>query len=630
MDLIGNIARTFGSFRAENLGDQVFSLYTKPAYFPKLLTPIPCILQGGRGTGKTTVLKSLSYQGQFKLAGDNLSAFDKIDYIGLYYKLETALVNAFSGAGQNDEFWQKFFSHFINLQLCKQLCDFAIWYQATKKIRLNISIEALNTFCTSLGLDDQHDLETLQSSLDLAIAKLEVDINSASDTTNQKQTPVGAPIRRLIKVLRSTKEFENKTFYFVFDEYENLHSYQQVVLNTFIKQADSELTFKIGIKELGLKTKKTLNPNEQLVDPADYVLIDISTSLSDVEFEEFTKNVIRNRFEDLRIREKDVIVPTNIDDIFEELSEDDEAVKLGAKEIVEDVTKLLSQRLSKKELAELKQMKEREVVLMKFVVDSSKGSKDIYDVFKEAMSDPGGWRNKINNYGYASLFTIRKKKVGTSKYYSGWKTLLALSANNIRYFLQLVTNSLIEHVKDKKTFAQKISAQTQTDVAAKVGEKNLLELEGLSTRGAQLMKLVLGIGQVFHQMAIQPEGHAPEINQFEVSSKSQSQDEIVIQVNELLHTAVMHLALIRTSGTKLGSPGDTRDFDYMLHPIFSAFFIYSHRRKRKLTLIPEDILGIISNPSNTIRAILIKQNRSGNIDLPEQLQLFGGFYDRNQ
>ncbi len=64
------LSQLFGGYRAEWLKEQVFELFTEPSYFPELKTPRPCILIGGRGTGKTTVLRGLSYEGQFALSGN--------------------------------------------------------------------------------------------------------------------------------------------------------------------------------------------------------------------------------------------------------------------------------------------------------------------------------------------------------------------------------------------------------------------------------------------------------------------------------------------------------------------------------------------------------------------------------
>jgi hypothetical protein len=59
------LSELFGSYRAEWLREHIFELFKEPKYFPELLTLRPCVLMGGRGTGKTSVLRSLSYEGQF-------------------------------------------------------------------------------------------------------------------------------------------------------------------------------------------------------------------------------------------------------------------------------------------------------------------------------------------------------------------------------------------------------------------------------------------------------------------------------------------------------------------------------------------------------------------------------------
>jgi hypothetical protein len=67
------LSSVFGSYKAEWLQERVFDFFTAPDYLPELLTARPCVLLGGRGTGKTTVLKGLSYEGQFAINGRNPS-----------------------------------------------------------------------------------------------------------------------------------------------------------------------------------------------------------------------------------------------------------------------------------------------------------------------------------------------------------------------------------------------------------------------------------------------------------------------------------------------------------------------------------------------------------------------------
>lgn len=623
MEVISELSKIIGSFRAENLGDELFSMYTAPAYFPQLLTPFPCLLQGGRGTGKTTVLKSLSYSGQYRLLNENFESFNKLDYVGVYYKLETAIVSAFSGGEKDTTYWQHVFSYFINLQLCKLLCQFGCWHEKISGRDLRFDAHQMKIFCIALGIPEVFSIKEIQQELDRLIALLEGDINYAADTISQKQTPIGSTPRRLVNLLRSTSDFKDKTFYFLLDEYENLQEYQQISLNTFIKQADRELSFKIGIRELGFRSRHTLNPNEQLVDPADLVLIDISNSLSEDEFEQFGKAVLESRFNELR--NKGIDIPTDFPALFEDLSEEQEAIRLGGEEVAKEVREKLRMLVSKSEISELDKLTLKDLVLIKFIAKGERGDSDqSYKVFKEAITDLTEWKNKLNNYNYATLFTLRTKKAGISKYYCGWQTMLALSGRNIRYFLQLMTNSLIEHTKEGKRLTNQISADCQTRVAAEVGRKNLWELEGLSIRGAQLMKVVLGFGELFHRMAINPEGHAPEVTQFELSKKKSSDENSIVESAEIINSAIMHLALVRRAGTKLSGRGDTRDFDYMLHPIFAPFFVYSHRRKRKITVNSDDVMGMINNTSKTINTLLNKQNRGEQpLEDQTQLNLFG-------
>ena len=64
---LAKLDELFGSYKAEWLKGKIFDFFTAPNYFTNLKDNRPCILQGGRGTGKTTVLRGLSYQGQYAI-----------------------------------------------------------------------------------------------------------------------------------------------------------------------------------------------------------------------------------------------------------------------------------------------------------------------------------------------------------------------------------------------------------------------------------------------------------------------------------------------------------------------------------------------------------------------------------
>jgi hypothetical protein len=245
------------------------------------------------------------------------------------------------------------------------------------------------------------------------------------------------------------------------------------------------------------------------------------------------------------------------------------------------------------------------------------------------MDEPKKWETRFGNYKHSLLFSIRKGKRGIQRYYAGWDVFIQMAASNIRYLLELVDQSLLLHLRNGNKLSASASFKDQTYAAQAVGKKNLSELEGLSVHGAQLTKLLLSLGRVFGQMASEPVGHAPEVNQFHLAEAHEtgySLAENESAVVGILESAVMHLALLRWPGNKLGAEGDTRDYDYTIHPIFSAFFVFSYRKKRKMILSAEDILGLVSTPQRTIPEILRRHNRSEE-PLPEQLGIFKSFYD---
>jgi hypothetical protein len=248
-------------------------------------------------------------------------------------------------------------------------------------------------------------------------------------------------------------------------------------------------------------------------------------------------------------------------------------------------------------------------------------------------NNDAAWKNKLNNYFYASLFAIKQGKPGIRKYYCGWDTYVAMSGNNIRYLLELVNTTLQEFLSDTAEVSSydertdiQISPSQQTNAAIKVGIKNLSEIEGLTVEGAKLKKLLLSLGRVFQVFASQSSGHAPELNQFEIS-KERDDPALFEKVDKLLTQSVMHLALTRSIGSKLQAETSIRDYDFMIHPIYSAFFVISYRKKRKMSLSSSSFIQLVESPTEGIKKILNQNNRTEDeSSMPDQLQLFGEFY----
>ena len=617
------LSQVFGGYRAEWLKEHIFDLFTEPSYFPELKDARPCVLIGGRGTGKTTVLRGLSYEGQFALSGRNPQELSQWNFYGIYYRVNTNRVTAFRGSEVTEDRWIQLFAHYFNLLLCDGLLRFLSWYEEQTGIRVTLDDQSLQQFSTSMHIPLATTVSDLTSRLTSARIAFESGINNIVDHALPPLSLQALPVDILVGALDSLSIFHGKHFYFLIDEFENFEPYQQQVVNTFIKHAGHSYTFKVGVRDLGIRRKTTLNPNEQLISPADYVRIDISEKLAGEYFERFALKVCNDRIRRLKSAN-----PAVIDDIrvlLPRLSEDDEAEMLG----VEDSssphrTLLLTSRPH--EASAIHALSKLQVYFL--ATWAREQGLPLQEVFDQFSANRGEWDFRYGNYKHSLLFGLKKGKSGIRRYYSGWDVFTLMAASNIRYLLELVDQSILLHVRRGNSLAVPLSPSDQTFAAQAVGKKNLLELEGLSVFGAQLTKLLLGLGRVFGQMAADPVGHAPEVNQFHLADFNSEKDAVreeELKALRLLESAVMHLALLRWPGNKLGAETATKDYDYAIHPIFSAFFVFSYRKKRKMVLSAADLLGFIEQSPKTIREVLARSNRDSDA-LPEQLEIFHTFY----
>lgn len=609
-----DLQELFGSFRAEWLRDQLYSLFNEPEYFPSLRDRRPCALMGGRGTGKTTVLRCMSFEGQAAIHG---GADDAVAFIGLYHKVNSNRVTAFQGPELDDLEWQRIFSHYVNLLVGELIFDYIAWRNAKADRQLVMPAASCQRIGRAFGFANTESLEHLGEQLNEAKQMLELFVNNL-DTPRPTLSMLQAPIDTLTEELLKLPELRHSFFYILFDEYENFLDYQQTVVNTLIKHSGTSYVFKIGVKELGWRVKSTINGTEQLIAPADYELIHIEKRL-EPNFSTFARDVCEAR---LRQWASSTNSPhLSLDDLLPELPYEQEAELLGVKDRVRDIRARI--------------MSDKDAVLagdaddlLIYVFHTLNGG--IYEETLRSveayLSGNSYQKDRYNNYKYAMLFTLTTKGAQISKYYCGNRVFSTIAKNNIRFYLHLVSTAIDRHRSSKNSLEKPVSFVDQTLAARAVGLQYLTELEGVTVQGVQLVKLILGFGRLFQLLSRNPTGTAPETMEFSIKQKGQSSAGVSANVAQLLTHAVMHLALVRSPGTKLATQADIKQWDYSLHPIFSPYFNFSHRRKRKLEVTEHELLSMIDAPQETIRALLKGKAHLIDEEPPAQLKLFDDYY----
>ena len=621
-DTLEKINELFGSYRAEWLDHKVFELFSAPKYFPELMTNRPCVLLGGRGTGKTTVLRCLSYEGQFELKHRDPLVFRAQKFFGIFYRVDTNRVTAFRGTERSEDQWVKLFGHYINLVLGGSFVRFLVWHNRLYPELPTLSSSDIKLVCSSFQMPTVGNLAELAAALRERVVEYEAEINNIAEAAPRHLTIQGAPLDVLADCARELLHFKGCQFSFLIDEYENFLDYQQRAFNTLIKHISNRYTIKVGVKQLGWRVRQTLGGTEQLVSPADYNRISLAERLDGEAFDEFAHHVCQTRLKQI---DPDLTTPVN--QLFVGTNDEAEAdLLLGSHDPLDPHHRDLIDRLPKELRRKFNTLKTLEhVFLVTWREDAV--PENFAKSVERYLNGDSKIHERYENYKHSLLFWLRRGKAGIRKYYAGWDVYTKLACGNIRFFLELVERAFIAHLNEDKDWGTPVSLRTQTLTAIAVGRKNLDELEGLDVDGAKLTKLVLGLGRVFQVMAADPIAHTPEVNQFQISGGELAPTDTE-KASRLISSAVNHVALLRLEGSKPSDLGETKDSDYAVHPIFSAFFAFSYRRKRKMTLTYGQIVSLIEQPKVAINDILKKSDRSESDDsLPEQMTMFGAYYD---
>lgn len=483
---------------------------------------------------------------------------------------------------------------------------------------MRVTADAISQVCLDLGIDPHETLDALSVALGHAVSTLQLFVNNAARQNRPVFSLAEAPVRTFVEMLDCAGLLEGRTLFCCIDEYENLLESQQAVLNTYIKHAEPPLSYKVGVRKNGLRTRQTIDSTDLLEIPNDYEHIEIAME----GFEHFAREVA-----DLRLRrahEHGVPVPQRVEEFLPALSMGQEALLLGAESIARSVLSHLEK--SGSPLAEwFGSLPPQEAYFVAYW-NASEGA-SLGELVASWHDNPTLWKNRLNNYGYASLFwlSVGRKGARIRKYYSGVRTLLLLASGNIRYFLELIDAGIGEQLgsADQSDGPFIVTPHAQTKGARTVGGRRLNQLEGLAEHGVELKRLVLAIGKVFFELARSPLGRTPEVTSFVLTGAGERRR----QADALLDEGVAYLAFEATPRTKATTSSEIRDDEYRLHPVFSAFFEISHRKKRRMNFSSEHLLGILDKPSAAISSLLEGAVQTDNEDLPDQLAFFSGFFN---
>lgn len=263
-----------------------------------IIEPGNTVIEGHRGSGKSMILKYLSYEAQYKR--NFKERWDK-NYIGIYLKFRPTVVNTTTRElfkGKDKDQWVNYFMSYVALLIGEEI----IKTMKVAKDNGAISIESENDFVSEVkylffeSVSDITKKGTLKNLL-LIIKKLR---NEFSQKHFFDWTLPSDFLEQLIFSIRDyVEDWSEKDFYILLDEYDNLDDEQQRVINTLIK--NRSFSFKIGVKLFEMIYEdisgKLLEKNN------DYTYVNTDRFDFDprsplyTKFEEFARKVANRRLE---------------------------------------------------------------------------------------------------------------------------------------------------------------------------------------------------------------------------------------------------------------------------------------------------------------------------------------------
>ena len=641
-----DLASALSSNRTEELGFDVWDRFVIP---PELKinewrnVRKPRVIVGGRGCGKTMLLRYLSHESAFSRKRPTPDP-STLEHIGIYWRADTQFVSLLEGRGQPEYLWRAAFGHLSALILGKELLR-ALESIAESRLQVITSDDLDRLDFSGLStpqIELPRTLAELSAFLDESLFDFEIWANTIDPESKPQLLPAPLFLKRLIDIIvQQLEPLRGVVFFAYIDEYENLTELQQQVVNTWLKHSEPPLIFNLAIKRNGFKTRRTLG-EESIVATHDYRQVDLEDFDQNSEFRLLAAEILLLRFHNARVR---------LDAFNPELLRDPQAVthrrtppyptqvfalarqllppwsKKGlAQEVFGDgtlfrqleqrITKGLNQRdetiLTSDHFLRPEHPTPAAVVVPALLARTRLPTKQIVDEFdKHCAGEPNGFQERtewLHNIFLASYLDLFSSLVRACPIYSGFDTYCCMAKGNIRHFLELCHKAFATSNDSPQAG---VSAKQQAEAACQVAASLLPEVRSFGRLGNNLHSFVLRLGRLFQWSQKRTSQSEPERTHFAIRD---GEDAIDQNAKTLLAEAVKWSVLIEERETKSKSDTTPQVVDYVLNPIYAPYFHISYRKGRKLELTSSEFVILSSGSADEYRKLFARLSHRWDVD----------------
>jgi hypothetical protein len=267
-------------------------------------SPMPMLILGGKGSGKSHLMRYFSYPLQCIRHGqDVIGGIQKDKYIGVYLRCGGLNSARFRDKGQTEELWADVFAYYMELWLSQLVLSTVLSAVGGKPELENREPGVVAALSSLIDLGNRTSPTGL-SGLNALLRELqqEVDVavnNSAITRTLRVRIAVtrGDLIFGIPKAIAANlSSLRDCLFLYLIDEFENLSEVQQKYVNTLLRERQGPCSFKIGARRYGVRTYSTFSADEDNKEGSEFEVLRLDAILRENrQYEEFAKQLIAKR-----------------------------------------------------------------------------------------------------------------------------------------------------------------------------------------------------------------------------------------------------------------------------------------------------------------------------------------------
>lgn len=619
----------------------------------------PIIFVGGRGTGKTMLLRQFSYNVQRIISNQTyLDQVRNTGFIGIYFRVDKPLLQSLATIGSSstiNNFEETIFTHFFELTIFKEYIE--ILKILTSEAQIFAGEESYDKIMNDMSNLIDPSQSMIFNDLDELLKYVVDEINYIWYYQSQKAIDIDNSVKfsprcNLILQGRLSDEFcnsnvlnilglENVSLLLLIDEFESFSEKQQMVINAAMRyNKDYGIRLRIGMRPYGFKTYDTVNSEDFVKEGRDYSKIEFDYPLVKKQNDDRYFELIK-RITEKRLASVPMFLGKNIVDILGE----EENLEEEAKEIVKGKTKHFDVYL--KEINKTRKIEEQ---LSLADLEMFHDDNPLYEMeclrlllkgesTKYVLTALNDYKNKIKSeaakkfsddydrkYKLSFVFVLcsiyRREKKG----YYGFNDYCYLSSGIIGAFIELCRRAFdLAYFRDAVSLEKGvIPKEIQTDAAYEFSYAERDMIKRIAECGAKLDIFIKNIGDSFSYIHRDVHLRYPETNMFPVIANLNDENQ------KLLNKACMWSLIIKKPNVQDPSGnGNTRDM-FVLSRVFAPVFKISYRTRggfNPIKTLTDEFFSEDFNPESVLKEKRAtkqqaKDNKQKNLDDACQLTLF--------